>query len=167
MRMTVSYKQSQVHLTRLEPATNETREASSRKALDGYLMRLEPATEDTTKAEHTGARNKSASAGSSPWNGVTGAAHLIDQGGHSEFLSSLHNHEKKETDMNDSRNSVTRPMVSIPRQPTAEDTQALMEFLAQEHPQLHEALQLVEQIYRTLGLDLNVEDRGSDESNGA
>lgn len=130
-------------------------------------MRLEPATEDTTKAEHTGARNRSASAGSSPWNGVTGARNLIDQGGHSEYLSSLHNQERKETDMNDSRNSATRPMVAIPRNPTIKDARALMEFIAQEHPQLYEAIDAVERAYRMLGRDLSSATRVPDESDEA
>lgn len=47
------------------------------------------------------------------------------------------------------------PTVAIPRNPTLEDVQAYLEFLAQEHPELYEAIQSVEQAYRELSSDLN------------
>lgn len=69
--------------------------------------------------------------------------------------------------MNDSRNSATRPMVAIPRNPTIEDAQAIMEFIAQEHPQLYEAIDAVERAYRMLGRDLSSATRVPDESDEA
>ncbi|QYM76468.1 hypothetical protein [Leucobacter luti] len=45
--------------------------------------------------------------------------------------------------------------VAIPRNPTLEDAQAYLEFLAQEHPELYEAIQSVERAYRELSSGLN------------
>lgn len=69
--------------------------------------------------------------------------------------------------MNSSRNPATRPMVAIPRNPTIEDARAFMEFLAQERPQLYEALETVEQDYRARSRGLSSEKRVPDESDGA
>lgn len=69
--------------------------------------------------------------------------------------------------MNNANNYSARPMVAIPRNPTLEDAQVFMEFLAERHPQLHEAIDAVERTYRTRGLDLSSENRKPDESDGA
>lgn len=68
--------------------------------------------------------------------------------------------------MNNSRNYSARPMVAIPRHPTIKDAHAFMEFLAEERPQLYEALDAVERAYRTLGVDFGSDSRDPDESDG-
>lgn len=47
------------------------------------------------------------------------------------------------------------PTVAIPRNPTLEDAQAYLEFLAQEHPELYEAIQSIERAYQALNSDVN------------
>jgi hypothetical protein len=88
----------------------------------------------------------------------------MSKGSRNEFSSSLHGRQKKEPEMNNARNYGVCPMVAIPRNPTIEDAQDFMEFLAEEHPQLHEAIDAVERTYRVRGLDLGTDNQVPDES---
>jgi hypothetical protein len=56
------------------------------------------------------------------------------------------------------------PTVATPRNPTLEDAQAYLEFLAQEHPELYEAIQSAERAYRSVSADVNQRIRESGES---
>lgn len=69
--------------------------------------------------------------------------------------------------MNNAHNYTARPVVAIPRNPTIEDAQAFMEFLAEKHPQLHEAMDAVERAHRVRGVDLSPDRQTPEESDGA
>lgn len=167
MPICVSYSRPQGHLTRLEPATDGREKASSHNVLEGYLTGLELATTGTTRAKDTDTRVRSESASFSLWNGAADSTHLISAGGRNEFSSSPHNRQKKEIEMNNAHNYTARPVVAIPRNPTIEDAQAFMEFLAEKHPQLHEAMDAVERAHRVRGVDLSPDRQTPEESDGA